>query len=147
MSDSAFSSERKNRTHLSRVRLLARSSLPLSSRRHCDLTFFCLLQLHRFDIFEIIRARLPCTATSPSRRPVARRNERLLHFALSSASYMPSWRPSTAASPLCPFSGAATLRALHHSQPAVRLPIGRLHSNLALVPFVPGVGSPIQRPS
>ena len=40
MSDLEFSSERKNRTHLSRIRPLSRSSLPLSSRTHCDSTFF-----------------------------------------------------------------------------------------------------------
>ena len=40
MSDLAFSSERKNRTHLSRIRPLSRSSLPPSSRTHCDSTFF-----------------------------------------------------------------------------------------------------------
>ena len=40
MSDLAFSSKRKNRTHLSRIRLLSRSSLLPSSRMHCDSTFF-----------------------------------------------------------------------------------------------------------
>ena len=40
MSDLAFSSERKNRTHLPRVRSLSRSSLPPSSRMNCDSTFF-----------------------------------------------------------------------------------------------------------
>ena len=40
MSDLEFSNERKNRTHLSRVRPLSRSSLPPSSRTHCDSTFF-----------------------------------------------------------------------------------------------------------
>ena len=42
MSDLAFSSERKNRNHLSRIRPLSRSSLPSSSRAHCDCdsTFF-----------------------------------------------------------------------------------------------------------
>ena len=40
MSDLAFSSERKNRTHLSRIRPLSRSSLPSSSRTRCDSAFF-----------------------------------------------------------------------------------------------------------
>ena len=40
MSDFAFSSERKNRTHLSRICPLSRSSLPSSSRMHCYSTFF-----------------------------------------------------------------------------------------------------------
>ena len=40
MSDLEFSSEQKNRTHLSRIRPLLRSSLPPSSRTHCELTFF-----------------------------------------------------------------------------------------------------------
>ena len=31
---------RKNRTHLSRIRPLSRSSIPSSSRTHCDSTFF-----------------------------------------------------------------------------------------------------------
>ena len=39
MSDLEFSSERTNRTHLSRIRPLSRSSLPPSSRTHCDSTF------------------------------------------------------------------------------------------------------------
>ena len=39
MSDLEFSSERKNRTHLSPIRPLSRSSLPPSSRTHCDSTF------------------------------------------------------------------------------------------------------------
>ena len=39
MSDLAFSSERKNRTHLSRIRHFSRSSLPPSSRTHCDSIF------------------------------------------------------------------------------------------------------------
>ena len=95
--------------------------------------------------FEIIRVDPPCAIASPIQRRGARRNERLLHFALSSASYMPSWRPSAAAHPSCPFLGAAMLCASHQSQPAVQLPFGRLHSNLALVSFIPEVGSPIQR--
>ena len=40
MSDLEFSNERKNRTHLSRIRPLSRSSLPHSSRAHFDSTFF-----------------------------------------------------------------------------------------------------------
>ena len=40
MTDFAFSSERKNCTHHSRIRPLSRSSLPSSSRTHCDSTFF-----------------------------------------------------------------------------------------------------------
>ena len=40
MSDLEFSNERKNRTDLSRIRPLSRSSLPPSSRTHCDSTFF-----------------------------------------------------------------------------------------------------------
>ena len=40
MSDLAFSSEWKNRTHLSRIRALSRSSLPSSSGTHWDSTFF-----------------------------------------------------------------------------------------------------------
>ena len=40
MSDLEFSDERKNRTHLSRIRPLSRSSLPPSSRTHCYSTFF-----------------------------------------------------------------------------------------------------------
>ena len=40
MSDLEFNNERKNRTHLSRIRPLLRSSLPPSSRTHCDSTFF-----------------------------------------------------------------------------------------------------------
>ena len=40
MSDFAFSSERKNRAGLSRIRPLLRSSLFFSSRTHCDSTFF-----------------------------------------------------------------------------------------------------------
>ena len=40
ISDFAFISERKNRTHLSQIRPLSRSSLPSSSRTHCDSTFF-----------------------------------------------------------------------------------------------------------
>ena len=40
MSDLAFSSERNNCTHLSWIRLLSRSSLPSSSRRHCNSAFF-----------------------------------------------------------------------------------------------------------
>ena len=40
MSDLEFSNERKNRTHISRIRPLSRSSLPSSSRKHCDSTFF-----------------------------------------------------------------------------------------------------------
>ena len=40
MPDLEFSSERKNRTHLSRIRPLSRSSLPSSSRTHCDSTSF-----------------------------------------------------------------------------------------------------------
>ena len=39
MSDFAFSSKRKNRTHLSRIRLLSRSRLSSSSRTYCDSTF------------------------------------------------------------------------------------------------------------
>ena len=40
MSDLEFSNERKNRTYLSRIRSLSHSSLPPSSRTHCDLIFF-----------------------------------------------------------------------------------------------------------
>ena len=40
MSDLELSSERKDRTHLSRIRPLSRRSLPPSSRTHCDSTFF-----------------------------------------------------------------------------------------------------------
>ena len=40
MSDLAFSSERKNRNHLSRPRPLSRSSLPSSSLTHGDSTYF-----------------------------------------------------------------------------------------------------------
>ena len=40
ISNLAFSSQRKNRTHLSRIRPLSRSSLPSSSRMHCDSTLF-----------------------------------------------------------------------------------------------------------
>ena len=40
MSDLVFSGERNNRTHLSRIRPLSRSSLPPLSRVHCDSTFF-----------------------------------------------------------------------------------------------------------
>ena len=40
MSDLEFSSERKNLTHLSRMRPLSPNSLPSSSRTHCDSTFF-----------------------------------------------------------------------------------------------------------
>ena len=39
VSDFAFSSERKNRTHLSRIRPLSHSSLSSSSRAYCDSTF------------------------------------------------------------------------------------------------------------
>ena len=42
MSDLEFSNERKNHTHLSRIRPLSRSSLPPSSRTHCDSTFFVM---------------------------------------------------------------------------------------------------------
>ena len=52
------------------------------------------------------RADLLRATASPTRRRGARRNERLLHFTFSSASYMPSWRPSAAAHPSCQFSGA-----------------------------------------
>ena len=38
--DLAFSNERTNRNHLSRIRPLSRSSLPSSSGTHCDSTFF-----------------------------------------------------------------------------------------------------------
>ena len=38
--DLAFSSERKNRTHLSRTHTLSSSSLPSSSQTRCDSTFF-----------------------------------------------------------------------------------------------------------
>ena len=40
ISDLAFSSERKKRTHLSRIRPLPRSSLPSSSRTYYNSTFF-----------------------------------------------------------------------------------------------------------
>ena len=40
MSDFAFSIERKNCTYLSRIRPLSRSSLPSSSRTHCESTLF-----------------------------------------------------------------------------------------------------------
>ena len=40
VSDFAFSSERKNRTHLLRIRTLSRSNFPSSSRMYCDLIFF-----------------------------------------------------------------------------------------------------------
>ena len=40
MSNFEFSNEWKNRTHLSRIRPLSCSSLPPSSRTHCDSTFF-----------------------------------------------------------------------------------------------------------
>ena len=40
MSDLAFSSERMNRTHLSRICILSRSSVPPSSRTHCDSSSF-----------------------------------------------------------------------------------------------------------
>ena len=40
MSGFAFSSERKNHTHLSRIRPLTPTSVPPSSRTHCDSTFF-----------------------------------------------------------------------------------------------------------
>ena len=40
ISDLEFSNERNNRTHLSRICPLSRSSLPLSSRTHCGSTFF-----------------------------------------------------------------------------------------------------------
>ena len=40
MFDFAFSSVRKNRTHLSRISPLSRSTLPSSSRTHCDSAFF-----------------------------------------------------------------------------------------------------------
>ena len=40
MSDLAFSSQRKNRTQLSRIRPLSRSSLPSSPRTYCNSTFF-----------------------------------------------------------------------------------------------------------
>ena len=40
MSDLEFSNERKNRTYLSRIRPLSRSSLPPSSPTPCDSTFF-----------------------------------------------------------------------------------------------------------
>ena len=40
MTDFAFSSERKNRTHLSRIRPVSFSSHPSSIRTYCDSTFF-----------------------------------------------------------------------------------------------------------
>ena len=38
--------------------------------------------------FEIIHVGLPCATASPTQRREARKNERLLHFALSSATYI-----------------------------------------------------------
>ena len=138
MSDLAFSSERKNRTHLSRIRPLSRSSLPSSSRTHCCSIFFVSSSCATLMFWKKIYAGLPYATVSPSQQLGARRNERLLlHFSLSSVSCMPSWRPSAAARPC---SGGATLCALYQSQPAAQLSFERLHSNLALVSFVPGVG-------
>ena len=51
MSDFAFSSEWKNRTHLSRIHPLSRSSFLSSSRAYCVVGLF-LLQFHRFDALE-----------------------------------------------------------------------------------------------
>ena len=137
--------ERKNRTHLSRIHPLSRSSLPPSSRTHCESTFFVLLQLHRFDVLEESMLISHTQLLLQLNDVALEKNERLLYVALSSASYMLSWRPSAAAHLWCLFSGAATPRASHQSQSAAQLPFGRLHSNLVLASFVPGEGSPIQR--
>ena len=126
-----FSSERMNCTNFSRIRPLSRSSLSFSSRTYFDST----------SSSPPVTG-LPC-ATTQRRDP--RRNERLLHFVLSSTSDMPSCRPSAAAHPWCLLSGTATLRASHQWQPAAQLPFGHLYSNLALVSFVFRVESPIQR--
>ena len=58
-SDLKPSSERKNRTHLSRKRPLSRSSLPPSSRTHCDSTFFVFSSCTDL-MFWKIHADLPC---------------------------------------------------------------------------------------
>ena len=120
MSDLAFSSERKNRTHLSRIRPLShlsrirplsRSSLPSSSRTHCCSIFFVFSSCANLMFWKKIYAGLPYATVSPTQQLGARRNERLLlHFALSSVSCMPSWRPSAAARPC---SGGATLCVLY----------------------------------
>ena len=64
MSDFAFSSGRNNRTHLSRIRPLTRSSLPSSSRRFCDSTFLAAL----IRCFGRMPAGLPCATASPTRK-------------------------------------------------------------------------------
>ena len=127
MLDLAFSSERKNRNHLLRIRPLSRSSLSPSTRMHCDSTLFVSSSCP-----DLIFSKNPCW--SPMRNCLSNpttwrsKNEQLLHFALSLASYMLFWQPSAAAYPCCPFSGAATLRASHQSQSAAQLPFGRVHS-------------------
>ena len=52
MSDIAFSSERKNRPNPSRIHPLSRTSVPSSSRTHCDSTLLVPPQLQRFDVLE-----------------------------------------------------------------------------------------------
>ena len=133
----AFSRERENRTHLSRIRLFSRSSFLFSSRRHCDSTFFVFSNCADFMFWKnpCWSPMHSCVSTSMTWRS---KNKRLLHFALSSASYMLSWRPSEATHPLPPVSGAATLRASHQSQPAAQLPFRRLSSNLAWSPLFLG---------
>ena len=63
---------------------------------------------------------LPYATASPTQRCGARKNERLLHFALSSVSYILSWRPSAAAYLWCLVLGAAP-RCLHRISRSLQL--------------------------
>ena len=89
ISDLAFSSEVKNRTHLSRIRHLSCSNLPSSSRTHCDSTFSvsssCTgLMYWKNPCWSPMRN---CFSNSTTWRSKKRTTVAL---ALSSASYVPS---------------------------------------------------------
>ena len=132
MSDFAFSSERKNDTHLSRIHPLSCSSFPSSPRTYCDSTFVSSSCIDLASWKNSCRSPLRnCFSNSTTCR-----SKKLTTAALYSASDMHVW---------CPFSGAAILRKSHQSQPATQLPFRRFHFNLALVSFAPRGGSPIQR--
>ena len=67
------------------MRRLSRSSLPSSSRRYCGSNVVHLLQLHGIDVLEkSMLVSHPQLLIQPQRHG-ARRNERLLHLALSKA--------------------------------------------------------------
>ena len=100
MSDFAFSSERKNHIHLSRMRPISRSSLPSSSWIYClkkIITHLDLLSIPQSDLFRLLKLhRFGVLESTLVFHVQLTDNGLLLQFALSSARhYLHACRPTS----------------------------------------------------